>query len=329
VSSAKRAARAGFFRHVLDAAAAGVLVTERLPDGSRVIAYANPALEQLAGRAAHELLGRPLELLFGRPPSADHNYEIAAHAGRALQMQRKDGAPRWVRVSVSPLHDRGDANSSQVVILQDVTDEHNDREHLEHQAHYDALTALANRHLLEAEFKHASARAQRYGTSLWLLLLDLDGFKSINDRFGHNAGDEILRHTGRRLASAVRRSDTVARLGGDEFIVLMPDVDEKSTLAAAIDRIIDCLDQPVYVRGSPVLLSCCSGMSEYPEDGEDLVALIERADELLYTQKRARSLMGLELPSSATRHIEQLQSRLSGHMRRPTDPSPDRRTSKA
>jgi diguanylate cyclase (GGDEF)-like protein len=160
---------------------------------------------------------------------------------------------------------------------------------LEYRAHHDPLTGLANRLLLENRIEAELDRARRHEGRVAVLYVDLDGFKQVNDRGGHEAGDRILREVARRLEADLGHEDLVARVGGDEFVVLLPDRD-----AAGARREADALRERLRVsctlREGELLLDASIGIACWPGDGEDTAALLATADRAMYASRRERGL---------------------------------------
>lgn len=156
----------------------------------------------------------------------------------------------------------------------------------EHNATHDPLTGLPNRRLLDDRLKHALARAARRQASLAVLFVDLDDFKSVNDTFGHDEGDVVLRTCARRLQRSLRASDTVTRLGGDEFVVVAEDVASVNDAACVAQRILDSMIIPVPVVGGVITISASIGV--VLSSGSDAAAdLLRRADSAMYAAKQA------------------------------------------
>ena len=157
--------------------------------------------------------------------------------------------------------------------------------HLSRSLH-DPLTGLPNRDLLFDRIKHALAEAQRAGGLHCGYFLDLDGFKLVNDRLGHEAGDEVLREVARRLRAAVRASDTVARIGGDEFFVLALDIGDRDSACALARKLLDLVAAPMPGFPADLPLGTSIGLCLFPYDGMSVSGLIHRADEAMYRVKR-------------------------------------------
>jgi diguanylate cyclase len=178
---------------------------------------------------------------------------------------------------------------------------------LSRSAELDALTDLPNRVSLLDRFNRTIAIARRTGTQLALLFVDLNNFKQINDTLGHGVGDQVLRLAAKRLASAVRASDTVSRHGGDEFLVLLPDVSHATDVVQIAVKLIAALEPPTRVGEHVLRLTASIGISLFPDDGEDARTLIERADAAMYQAKR-RGLGGFAFhgphPSGASVEVQ-------------------------
>ena len=155
---------------------------------------------------------------------------------------------------------------------------------LERQANYDGLTGLPNRHLFQDRLKQA-VFAQRNPRSIAVVFIDLDHFKVINDSLGHNFGDEVLRHVGERLQSAVRDGDTVARLGGDEFVLILSDQTREDVIFRTMRRLISKVADPMVIAERELNITCSAGISLYPQDGPDVQTLVKNADTAMYRAK--------------------------------------------
>ncbi len=161
-----------------------------------------------------------------------------------------------------------------------------ERENLRHAALHDQVTGLPNRTLLYDRLAHAVAGARRDRRPLAVLLVDLDGFKEVNDGFGHRQGDDVLGEAARRFAGAVRAADTVARLGGDEFVAVLPGADRSTALSIA-ERMLHDLQRPMPLGDATTQLSASVGIALYPADGEEPDPLLLSADRAMYVAKRS------------------------------------------
>jgi diguanylate cyclase (GGDEF)-like protein len=153
---------------------------------------------------------------------------------------------------------------------------------------HDQLTGLPNRTLFFARLEHTLARAHRYGHTAAVLYADLDGFKSVNDEFGHNSGDMVLKEFARRLLTCIRETDTAARLGGDEFAVILDDIKDVNEVTHIAQRIEACCERPFAAQGRSCRVKGVSiGISLYPEDAQDVDSLLNMADQAMYSAKKS------------------------------------------
>ena len=155
-------------------------------------------------------------------------------------------------------------------------------------AHYDPLTNVPNRILFGDRLQRAIDRASRGTQHLALLFIDLDGFKQVNDAYGHEAGDTLIRSVAERLCASVRRSDSVARIGGDEFTVILEDTSSSSDVVQVARKIINAVSRPVTVGNHQAFVGCSIGIAAYPEAGDDAESLLKHADMAMYQAKRVR-----------------------------------------
>ena len=155
-------------------------------------------------------------------------------------------------------------------------------------AYHDELTGLPNRRLLRDHFEQAVARGARRHNRVAVLLLDLDGFKRINDALGHAGGDGLLQQIAMRLVRCIRTSDTACRLGGDEFLILLPELEDAECAVAAAEKIRAHLAMPFLIDGSVIKITTSIGIAIFPVDGEEYSELIRRADHAMYRDKARR-----------------------------------------
>jgi diguanylate cyclase (GGDEF)-like protein len=160
-------------------------------------------------------------------------------------------------------------------------------EELRHMAQHDPLTDLPNRALFNDRLNRELARAKRQHGRFAMAFIDLDHFKPINDRFGHDVGDQVLRRFASQLQRCVRAADTVGRIGGDEFVVLLAELSDADPVLALAEKLHQALHQPFVVDGHELSISCSIGVAVYPENGADAVALVKGADDAMYRAKEA------------------------------------------
>ncbi|MCR4303971.1 MAG: diguanylate cyclase [Gallionella sp.] len=167
---------------------------------------------------------------------------------------------------------------------------HETEQQMAHLASHDVLTGLPNRRLMLEHLDRAVQRCVRHKKSMALLFMDLNGFKPVNDKYGHEAGDEVLKQVAQRLSGTIRASDMVARLGGDEFVVLVEDITDKDGVCDIVRKITAEIERPFRLtEGSDVTISASIGVAIYPRDGEDTETLLRNADTAMYEAKRNQS----------------------------------------
>lgn len=198
----------------------------------------------------------------------------------------KDGQERWILERGRVV--RKDSEGRPLVIAgthADITGRKKLEEHIRFQATHDFLTGLPNRFLFEDRLSQVLARAKREKRQAALFFMDMDGFKKVNDRYGHPAGDTFLKEAGARIVACVRETDTVCRLGGDEFTVILPDIGGADEAESVAERIIEAFREPFFLGEESVFLSLSVGVGLFPDHGETMEQLLANADEAMYRAK--------------------------------------------
>ena len=273
---------------VIDTVPAMISATDR--DGHFL--FVNAYQSSLAGADPLDLVGREIDVLFGE----EHGGRSRAldrkvlEAGAALPSFEEDivdraGAKRVFLTTKSPLRDRIDHIVGVVTSSLDITDRKRAEAHLLHLAHHDALTDLPNRTLLRDRLRREVGRARRGDRPFALHLVDLDGFKGVNDVLGHAVGDKFLKGVAQRLRTVVAETDTVARLGGDEFAILQTHVTRSEDAAELARKVIDTVSEPFMFAGERVSSSASIGITIHPSDGADAHELLKNADLAMYRAK--------------------------------------------
>jgi diguanylate cyclase (GGDEF)-like protein/PAS domain S-box-containing protein len=198
-----------------------------------------------------------------------------------------DGRDHLLEITKVRLLNKDGSIRGIIGLAADVTERVEHQRQLEHIAHYDALTGVPNRALLADRLVQALARAKRERGLMAVCYVDLDGFKQINDSFGHDAGDKVLVEVTRRIKEAVREEDTVARLGGDEFVVLLVGLQAAEECVGSLQRMLESINRPIAVRGAVLNISASIGVALYPEDEEDADTLLRHADQAMYVAKQS------------------------------------------
>ncbi len=251
--------------------------------------FANKMLAQMYQIPTKQIIGFDSRQLY-----VDQN-EHKSHWQRTRQLQtlhnvetecrKTDGSPFWAQITTRMIEYGG-----QEAILWwafDITDHRNAKETLAHLAHHDSLTGLANRRLFDEHFKKAIALAARSGRPGVLFYFDLDGFKGVNDQYGHGFGDWVLDQVGHRLRDVLRDTDTGARLGGDEFAVIAQGIDDKMAIEAVVHKLQTAICKP-YIKGEKTAqIGLSIGIVQFYGQEENLQHLVTLADEAMYQAKQA------------------------------------------
>ncbi len=278
-----------FMASVLDNVFDGVVTI----DEHNVIDSFNKAAERIFGYVAEEIIGKDVGMLMPQPYQQQHaNYVHHYHATGQMKIigverevvgKRKDGSIFPLEIAVSEIKDGG--TSRFIGIVRDVTERKSAEEKMRHLAHYDVLTDLPNRILFDDRLLQALAIAKRDGLHVALMLVDLDKFKPVNDTFGHQIGDLLLKEVAVRLRECLRDSDTAARIGGDEFVVLLPSVESIEDATVVAEKILRSLCQPFGLAGQQLYISASIGVAVNPEPDCAEKRLIRMADIAMYQAK--------------------------------------------
>jgi diguanylate cyclase (GGDEF)-like protein/PAS domain S-box-containing protein/hemerythrin-like metal-binding protein len=278
------------FRHVMEHAPLGISIADLHGRFTEV----NQALCDIVGYAREELQRMSIDdithpadlaisrksvrsLLEGREPAAKYEKRYL----------HKSGATIWMQISVSLERDWAGAPLYFIQLAEDISRRKEVERRISFLAHHDRLTELPNRDLFLDRLSGSISRARRKHKLLALFFLDLDGFKAVNDNFGHEAGDAVLKMVARHLLASVRDVDTVARLGGDEFAIIFDEIEHAQDVAAVARKIIQRLAAPfVLPDKGECSIGVSIGIAIYPDNGAEIDRLMSAADDAMYASKR-------------------------------------------
>jgi len=261
-------------------------------DAAGVIQYQSPSVEHILGYPADELVGIPFTRILHPDDQPLVRTLLTVTPGQPIaparvdyRVRHRDGSWRDVESTVADLLD--DSNVQGIVLnTRDVAERKRLERELRHQAFHDSLTNLANRALFRDRVEHALARIGRDLDALAVLVLDLDGFKAVNDSLGHGTGDRLLTTVARRLEASVRPGETVARLGGDEFAILLEDLTDAQAPVQVAERVLAALGTPFTLDGREVFVQASIGISLSAFGATDADELLRDADLAMYVAKR-------------------------------------------
>lgn len=287
-------------------------------DAQGRVTYLNPVAERLTGWVTGQAWKRPVDEVVPlcdpiEAAEAPPSLRQALERGRPLEhargavLHRQTGQRFEVEASASPITDAQGRTTGSVAVLRDVSAAVASAARMAHLAQYDALTDLPNRVLLQDRASQALVHARRTQCLVAVIYLDLDGFKQVNDRLGHEVGDQVLIHLSQALRRAVRDSDTVCRLGGDEFVVLLPDLPDLEPALRVARQILQACHEPFMLADQLLQLGVSGGISHYPAHGESFPDLTRCADEAMYAAKHAgrhqmRLYAGPQQPAELVAH---------------------------
>ncbi len=253
--------------------------------------YINPKFAQMFGYPVEDMMDRlgPLDLIaqadqmqaheyLCHPPSSDNSG--IHHTFSAI---RRDGSLFELGIS-GEAHDYQGRPAILGVAL-DITEQNRMQRQLNYLAFYDSLTELPNRALFFDRLNQTLAYHKRSGSSFALMVLDLDGFKGVNDAYGHQVGDLLLVAVGRQLRNCIREADTVARMGGDEFTIILQDIHQSDNVILVANKILATLTEPLFLMGYTCRISASLGICIAPRDGSDMETLLSCADAAMYESK--------------------------------------------
>lgn len=278
---------ASVFTHAREA----IVITD--PEGN--ITSVNDAFSQITGYRPDEVIGKNPRLLSSGKQTASfyaamwRDLTEQGHWHGELWNRRKDGNVYAELLTISAVHDAQGELQRYVALFTDISELKRHQRQLEHVAHFDGLTGLPNRVLFSDRLRQAMQWAQRNQTTLALAYMDLDGFKAINDRLGHDVGDKLLLQLANRLQRSVREHDTLARLGGDEFVALLPDVGNARNVLPLLQHLLEQISDEFDIDGELLAVSGSIGVTLYPQLAEDVDAdqLLRQADQAMYQAKLA------------------------------------------
>ncbi|TXI37557.1 MAG: diguanylate cyclase, partial [Nitrosomonas sp.] len=274
---------------VFESSREGVVITDLEP---RILAI-NRAYTEITGYSEAQVLGKnPKIIKSGHHGKSFYqamwaSLKTVGHWSGEIWNRRRNGEiyPQWLTIS-TVCNDRNEP-CNYVGVFADITQMKQSEAQLAHLAHYDPLTGLPNRLLVQSRLYHAIERAQRHNLRIATLYVDLDRFKNVNDSLGHPIGDELLIMLAARLKKRLREEDTLARLGGDEFLLVLEDIKEPSEPASVAQTLIDLLATPFALpSGHEIFINASIGISLFPDDASNVTELIQHADMAMYLAKK-------------------------------------------
>ncbi len=273
---------------VFENAEEGVMIT----DSESHILNVNQAFINVTQYSREEVIGlKPSVLHSGNHDQGFYermwNVILKEHRWQGEIWNRRKNSeiyPEWL--SITAVFDDNDIVSHYIGIFSDVSTESEGDERLYHLAHYDSLCDLPNRMLFYDRLRQAISRSKRSDQRIAVMFMDLDGFKNINDDYGHGVGDELLQQVSKRIISMLRETDTIARIGGDEFTFIINDIGDIDSINAIAEKVLTIVQEPYSLHGNAFNISASIGISLCPDNSEDLNLLVKQADIAMYKAKK-------------------------------------------
>lgn len=270
------------YRSIVNTSREGILAVD--PSGRATLV--NPSLGRMLDKDPADLIGRPIgEMFRSTDTNGDSSDPFPEDGEVELDFHRDDGAAISIHASCASLRDEHGRDRGRVILIMDVTSRKQAEVELARAAFSDPLTGLPNRMLFEDRLEHAMKRRARMSAPVAVLMLDLDGFKAINDSFGHPVGDALIAMVGQRLVDLTRGDDTVARMGGDEFAILLDKITDEDIIHTVAGRIATAFESPFEVMGSPIQMNASMGIAPLTSEQEGPEDLLRFADVAMYRAK--------------------------------------------
>ena len=262
-----------------------------ITDHNARIIEVNNAFTRVTGFSRKEVFGQHLSFLQSKRHSSESNKEMwdllheeGAWHGEVWH-RRKNGETYVLMKTISAIYDDNGVTTHYVSLGNDITPIKTQQDQLEHIAHYDMLTNLPNRSLLADRLTQAMLQCHRHKQSLAVTFIDLDGFKAVNDAYGHDVGDQLLIALSMRMKQALREGDSLARIGGDEFVAVLADLVKPEDCKVILDRLLLASSEAVTINDVIFKVSASIGVTIYPQDNVDADQLMRHADQAMYVAK--------------------------------------------
>jgi len=275
------------FKVIIDNTLNSVVIT----DTQGVIEYVNKRFTEISGLESKDVIGGKPKLWSSEETDPDVYAQLHQTLNEGdywqgeLKNKHRTGRMYWARTTMFPVKSSKNCITKFICVQEDITQQKHDKETIEHLVNHDPLTGLPSLRLGKDRLEQAILGAQRHNLSAAVMFIDLDGFKDINDEFGHAAGDKVLIEVGQRIVTELRQTDTVARIGGDEFIVVMTNIKQTKAISHVAVKIINSVNKAIAFQGAQLDVTASIGIAKYPLHGTTSSELMKNADKAMYSIK--------------------------------------------
>jgi len=275
------------FKVIIDNTLNSVVIT----DTQGVIEYVNKRFTEISGLESKDVIGGKPKLWSSEETDPDVYAQLHQTLNEGdywqgeLKNKHRTGRMYWARTTMFPVKSSKNCITKFICVQEDITQQKHDKETIEHLVNHDPLTGLPSLRLGKDRLEQAILGAQRHNLSAAVMFIDLDGFKDINDEFGHAAGDKVLIEVGQRIVTELRQTDTVARIGGDEFIVVMTNIKQTKAISHVAVKIINSVNKAIAFQGAQLHVTASIGIAKYPLHGTTSSELMKNADKAMYSIK--------------------------------------------
>jgi len=275
-------------RVISESIPAGMIITS-LNNGS--VVFANKSFNEILGCKTPDIMGKSWEQFFWSHEDREELMVKFVETGivrnHQLPLRGAGGTTIWVMASMAAIEVSGE--DFLLTTFVNITELKNAEQKIAYLANHDSLTSLSSSHVIRSKLDQITARSKDGAESSAILFVDLDGFKAINDRYGHDAGDNVLQRTSERLRASVRGHDMIGRIGGDEFVILLTGfaegIDLEFTVKKIAERLISAISKPIEIDGIHVVVSASIGIAYCPEHHSNPEELLKLADSAMYSVK--------------------------------------------
>lgn len=274
------------YQTLIEEAREGIVVAQE-----QKIVYSNPSFSEMTGYDKQEIENLPIDTYLMEEDKLrameNHRKRILGENPEkrySVRFVSKTGDIKWMEISGVRIE--WDGKPATLNFLIDITERVQQEENIRHMAEHDQLTGLPNRWFLDDRLEQLLAISSREGLYFAVIFIDLNLFKPVNDKYGHDVGDMLLISVAGRIKALLRESDTVARVGGDEFVILLSKISNEADIGEVIGKIENALCLPFDIMAHAISISCAAGFAVYPKDGKTREALYARADKAMYANKK-------------------------------------------